>query len=195
MAVITAAKLTPDCNITLLKEQLLSLIDKDWLMHVNHKIYQGRWDVLPLRCQAENISAHPVLKAFAVQGAGPYANIDIAESCSELIALFDSFQTEVLSARLMRLAPGAQIHPHCDDKLSIEFHQARLHIPLKNNSGVTFTINESVIPMQEGELWYINAHQLHAVHNQGTEERINLVIDCHANDWLKQQIEAAKNCI
>jgi quercetin dioxygenase-like cupin family protein len=44
------------------------------------------------------------------------------------------------------------------------------------------------VPMRAGELWYINADQEHSVQNLGEEDRINLVMDCAANDWLYKAI-------
>jgi quercetin dioxygenase-like cupin family protein len=44
--------------------------------------------------------------------------------------------------------------------------------------------------MQEGELWYINADQVHWVENKGAEARINLVLDCVVNEQLKEQVYA-----
>ena len=44
--------------------------------------------------------------------------------------------------------------------------------------------------MEAGELWYFNADQIHEVYNRGGEDRINLVIDCVVNDWLREEILA-----
>jgi hypothetical protein len=53
-------------------------------------------------------------------------------------------------------------------------------------------VNDQLVPMVAGELWYMNADQIHSVENHGTEARINLVIDCEANAWLKESIDTAK---
>jgi hypothetical protein len=42
--------------------------------------------------------------------------------------------------------------------------------------------------MLNGELWYLNADAIHSVKHIGKEDRINLVIDCQVNHWLKQKI-------
>ena len=95
----------------------------------------------------------------------------------------------------MRLGSGASISPHRDDGLSIEYDLARLHMPITTNQDVVFKVNQQVIPMSQNELWYINADQTHSVDNQGTTDRINLVIDCIANDWLKQSIMSSNEQI
>ena len=195
MSPISAARLEPEFDSGLLQAQLTGLFENSWIEHVNQKDYQGPWHVLPLRCAAENIDAHPILQAFAIQQSGSYQNLPIIQNCTELLSLFDRLHTEVLSVRLMRLNSGAKIHPHCDNELSVEHQQARLHIPIKTNKGVTFKVNEHVLPMQAGELWYINAHRTHSVKNYGDQARINLVIDCKVNKWLQQQVHTAKHKI
>ena len=88
----------------------------------------------------------------------------------------------------MRLKAGAEIKPHRDHGLSIEFGEARLHLPIYTSESVRFYVNKKIIPMHAGELWYFNADQIHEVYNDGNEDRINLVIDCVANEWLCEQI-------
>lgn len=90
----------------------------------------------------------------------------------------------------MRLRAGGHIKPHSDHKLSMEFGEARLHLPVCGNQAVEFLVNRQPVPMNEGELWYINAHLKHEVINKGPEDRINIVVDCEVNDSLKARILA-----
>jgi hypothetical protein len=76
--------------------------------------------------------------------------------------------------------------------LSIEQGEARLHLSLQTNDKLHCIVNDQLVPMVAGELWYMNADQIHSVENHGTEARINLVIDCEANAWLKESIDTAK---
>ena len=46
--------------------------------------------------------------------------------------------------------------------------------------------------MRAGELWYFNADQMHEVHNRSDQDRINLVVDCGVNDWLRDAILASE---
>lgn len=88
----------------------------------------------------------------------------------------------------MRLAAGAAIKPHRDHGLGMAFGEARLHVPIHTSAAVSFLVDKQRIPMGAGELWYFNADQIHEVYNRGDEDRINLVIDCVVNDWLRDQI-------
>jgi quercetin dioxygenase-like cupin family protein len=69
--------------------------------------------------------------------------------------------------------------------LSIEDGCARIHIPVKTSSEVEFYLDGKRIEMNEGEAWYLNLNLPHRVENKSPNERVHLVIDCIANDWLR----------
>ncbi|WP_102796025.1 aspartyl/asparaginyl beta-hydroxylase domain-containing protein [Bowmanella denitrificans] len=178
-----------------LKKDVFRLHNAEWLPHVNQKDYQGSWDVLPLRCLAEHKSAHPIMQGFAVQTGDDWVNLPVLEQLSAILQVLSSLQCSIKSTRLMRLHAGAQIKPHRDLGLSIEYGEARLHIPILSNELLEFRVNNQLVPMREGELWYLNVDQTHQVLNRGDHERINLVIDCVANDWLKKKIQESSLCV
>lgn len=159
-----------------------------WVNHVNKTDYQGSWDVFPLRCQRQHLNAHPILKGFAIANGDDWENLPVMVQCPEIQDLFNQLLCPIKAARLMRLKAGAEIKPHRDHELSIEFGEARLHVPVHTSDAVSFLVNSKKIPMRAGELWYFNADQVHEVYNRGSEDRINLVIDCVVNDWLREQI-------
>lgn len=162
-----------------------------WVDHVNKNDYRGGWDVLPLRCQRQHLNAHPILQGFAIAEGDDWENLPVMAQCPEIQKLFAQLLCPIKAARLMRLKAGAEIKPHRDHELSIEFGEARLHLPIHTSDAVSFFVEGKKIPMQAGELWYFNADQVHEVYNRGSENRINLVIDCVANDWLCAQIQRA----
>ncbi len=159
-----------------------------WVDHVNKNDYAGRWDVMPLRCQRQHLNAHPILQGFAIAEGDEWENLPVMQQCPEIHKLFNQLHCPIKAARLMRLTAGAEIKPHRDHGLSIEFGEARLHVPIHTSSDVNFFVDNKKIPMRAGELWYFNANQVHEVYNRGSEDRINLVIDCVANKWLCEQI-------
>lgn len=162
-----------------------------WVDHVNKNDYVGRWDVLPLRCQRQHLNAHPLLQGFAIAGGDHWENLPVLDQCPVLAAIFKQLQCPIKSARLMRLKACSEIKPHRDHQLSIEFGEARLHLPIHTSPAVSFVVDNHIIPMRAGELWYFNADQMHEVHNRGAEDRIHLVIDCVADEWLCGQIRTA----
>lgn len=188
VAPISFAKLACAVHVAILQREVDQLVQDPWVDHVNKKDYQGGWDVLPLRCQRQHLNGHPILQGFAIAEGDDWENLPVLEHCPAIVAIFNQLQCPIKAARLMRLKAGAEIKPHRDNELSIEFGEARLHVPIHTSADVSFIVDNKTIPMRAGELWYFNADQVHEVYNRGSEDRINLVIDCVANEWLFEQI-------
>lgn len=64
----------------------------------------------------------------------------------------------------------------------------RVHVPIKSNSKVEFTIQseeyvedseKETIVMKEGEIWEIDNSKWHGVINKSDEDRIHLIVDWH----------------
>jgi hypothetical protein len=188
-SVIAFAHLTYSVSAADLQAEIQQLLQQAWVDHVNKQDYQGGWDVLPLRCQHQHLNAHPVLQGFAIAEGDEWEDLPVLAFCPIISAVLASLKCPVKSVRLMRLKAGAEIKPHRDHKLGIEHGEARLHMPIHTSDKVIFTVNDLRVPMAAGELWYINTDLIHAVINNGDQDRINLVIDCAANDWLREQIQ------
>jgi len=185
---VSFALVRPAENTTGLQEDILKLLAQPWADHVNKNDYQGRWDVLPLRCLRQHVTAHIVLQSFAIAEDDKWEDLPVLDRCPAIQSLLNYLQCPIKSARLMRLTAGAQIKPHRDPGLCMEQGEARLHVPIQTSDSVCFIVDQKIIPMRAGELWYFNADQLHEVYNRGDEDRINLVIDCVVNDWLREKI-------
>jgi hypothetical protein len=190
MTICSFALLGQVSDVQQMREELQLLLQMHWHAHVNQRDYQGGWDVLPLRCASDHLNAHGILQSFAIHPAQDWSNLPYLEQSPALLRFINELPYQVKSVRLMRLHPGAEIKPHCDQGLSLEHGEARLHLPLQTNDLLKFFVNEQWVPMQEGELWYINADQVHWVENKGAGQRINLVIDCAANQQLMDLVYA-----
>lgn len=185
---ISFARLDYNHSVGDLAVEIEQLLQHLWVDHVNQKDYRGGWDVLPLRCQRQHLDAHPILQSFAIADGEAWENLPLLAHYPTLAAVIAHLQCPVKAARLMRLKAGAEILPHRDAGLGIEYGEARLHMSIQTSREVLFYVNHQLVPMGAGELWYINADQIHEVYNRGAEDRINLVIDCVANEWLCQKI-------
>lgn len=175
-----------------LQKEIYHLLQGNWVDHVNQRDYQGGWDVFPLRCQRQHLDAHPILQGFAIADGNEWENLPALAQCPLISSVIAQLQCPVKAVRLMRLKAGAEIHPHRDAGLGVDYGEARLHMPIQTSDAVEFYVNHKRIPMEAGELWYINADQIHEVYNRGSEDRINLVIDCVANDWLRKKVYEGK---
>jgi hypothetical protein len=182
-----------DCQVSLsdLEADIALLLHQPWVTHVNRRDYQGDWEVLPLRCKREHANAHPILQGFAIESGDEWRDLPQLQKCPAIGALLAGLDCPLKAVRLMRLQAGAFIKPHRDDGLSIEYGEARLHLPIHYSNEILFKVDHQLIPMRAGELWYINVDREHEVRNHGQTDRINLVIDCIANDWLHEQIYSA----
>lgn len=174
--------------LSALQQDLQRLLSDGWVDHVNHRDYQGGWDVLPLRCEKQHQYAHPILQGFAIHEGEGWINLPALNFSPALLQCIAYLQCPIRSVRLMRLKAGSHIKPHRDQGLSLEHGEARLHLPLLTGEHVQFLVSGRRVPMQAGELWYINADQVHEVLNTGEHDRINLVIDCEVNAWLENLV-------
>jgi hypothetical protein len=91
----------------------------------------------------------------------------------------------------MRLTSGSQIKEHTDLELSVEEGTARIHIPVTTNAEVEFYLNRSRVVLAAGSAWYLRLSDPHSVVNKGSSDRVHMVIDAVANDWLKAMLESA----
>lgn len=186
--VVAFARLAVPVPLAALQADVAALRQREWLAHVNQRDYRGGWDVLPLRCQRQHAQAHPVLQGFAITDGDDWQDLPVLDACPGIRAVLGSLHCPLRAVRLMRLHAGAEILPHRDHDLGLDDGQARLHVPVRTSPDVRFLVAGLPMPMAAGELWYFNAALEHAVRNGGRDERIHLVVDCLANDWLHAAI-------
>lgn len=167
-----------------LQNDLIHIQPDEWIMHFNPTDYSGRWSVAPLRSAGG--SATMIYSSPLVEICRDTPLLDRCPYFQEVLATFDC---PMSSARLLQLYPGSIIKEHAD---SLQSNEERLHIPIQTNPDVHFLLNSKRIVMEEGELWWLDFRQMHAVRNEGQTPRIHLVLDCHRNDWLNTLIASAK---
>lgn len=162
-----------------LKEDVQRVMNSNWVDHYNHNDYDGKWTSIALMSangKSDNIYA------FNFDSKEITAT-EALNSCLYFKEILDSFHFEKAAVRLLNLSVGAQIKPHSDHCLGYEDGFFRLHIPIITNPDVIFILDDKRLIMNEGECWYINANFTHSVANNGSEDRIHLVIDGIRNDW------------
>lgn len=123
---------------------------------------------------------------------GSWANwIDapLLASCPHVSRIVETFRahTTVTLVRLLRLAPGGLLQEHVDPTLGLHVERSviRLTVPILTNEGVEFFLNDSLVPMQPGECWYLRLTDPHRVVNAGATERVHLSIDMIPNAWVR----------
>jgi quercetin dioxygenase-like cupin family protein len=188
MNILAHAVLPVTINISRLQQEVSGLLKSNWLPHYNSLHYTGDWNILSLRSPGGNTD-----NAYAeLMGNASYEDTLLLNEVPYVKELLQAIQADKMAVRLMNLKAGAVIKPHTDKELSFENGEARLHIPIFTNSRVQFILDGEQLVMNEGSCWYINANLTHSVANEGTTDRIHLVIDCKVNEWLQQLVHSER---
>jgi hypothetical protein len=177
---ISTLKLPFTFDVRATQEELRAFRSDEWEPHFNKDYYEGDWSGVALRAAA---NAHVAL--YPDPTVEQFVDTDALTKCPSVRSILERFVCETESVRFLRLGSGAVIREHRDYRLSIEDGVARVHIPVKTNPEVDFFLDGQRVEMAEGEAWYLNFNLKHSVRNNGSNERIHLVIDCKANDWLR----------
>ncbi len=172
-----------------LEEDLGRLRGCEWIEHFVKQNYDGDWSVIPLRAQAG--ATHPVMMIYSNPTAKAFADTPLLAHTPYFRELLAAFECPVEAVRLMRLGPGSIIKEHRDGDLAFERGTVRLHVPVTTNPHVEFLLNGSRVVMTPGSVWYLRLSDPHSVSNQGAADRVHLVIDALANDWLAAAFHAA----
>lgn len=183
---IKFAQLKQRFNVIQMQKEVHETESSLWKPHYNFSQYEGTWITLPLRSINGNIENSVSIQGSSLQRNMAYEDTPLLEKCGYLQSVINFFECEKLSVRLMKLNAGAIIKEHTDYEMSFEDGEARFHIPILSNPGVSFFIEDEKIPMKEGECWYLNLSLKHRVNNFGDKNRVHLVIDCKVNDWIKK---------
>ncbi len=166
-----------------MQQEVVRLEEGLWKDHYNRSNYEGSWSTLQLRSidgQFENnLAKHP-------GAVNTFKDTVLMSHCPYIKTVTDFFKIEKTAIRLMKLDAAAVIKPHSDPDLNYEEGEVRIHIPVITNPQVFFYIEDERLLMEEGSCWYMNVSLQHKVSNQGTTDRIHLVIDGFVNEWLTQ---------
>jgi hypothetical protein len=125
----------------------------------------------------------------------PFEDTEALTHCPTIAAFIRGLPTQVYLVRLLRLRPGARIKFHTDDVVFKNSRQIiRTHLPLSTNAqcelGIGWPLHAPApgyhvwnarlmgrFHLFPGFLWYTNVNALHSVWNEGTTDRIHLVVD------------------
>jgi hypothetical protein len=160
----------------------------DWIEHFGTDHYRGSWSVVPLRAPAH--ARDPIQMIFVDPACEQFADTTVLDGQPYFREILRAFQCPIESVRLMRLAPASEIKEHCDRDAALERGRARIHIPVVTNPQTSFYLNGSKVPMREGESWYLRLCDPHAARNDGSDDRIHLVIDAIVDAWLRRLLDA-----
>jgi len=157
-----------------------------WTRHFVRANYEGEWSAFALRAPLGE--THPIRLLNAGLHLREFTDCPALDATPYFRALLDQLHCPLRGVRLMRLAAGSTILEHTDPDLGIAEGFARLHVPIVTDSAVEFLLNRRPVTMLPGSLWYLRLSDPHSVANRGSRDRIHLVIDVEANDWLRDRL-------
>lgn len=164
----------------------LSLVNSDeWIFHPNVQAYSGLWEISSL------CSVSGDIKDIVAVENQEYIATKLLERSSYINTILNTFQTKIEAVRFMKLGANSIIKEHCDKGSCFEEGYARLHIPITSNDDVRFILSGENYKMKLGRCYYIDANNFHSVINNGNEDRVHLLIDCHVNEWLEKIFKKA----
>lgn len=176
-------------DVARLVADLHHLARAGWTQHFVKANYEGDWSAIPLRASAGE--THPIRQIYSDPAAKVFVDTPILDMTPYFREVLARFRCPLRSVRLMRLTPGSVIKEHCDHDLAAETGFARLHVPITTNPGVDFRLNGTRVVLEPGTAWYLRLSEPHSVANLGATDRVHLVIDAEANDWLLDLLDDA----
>lgn len=177
---LNAIRLNLNFDAAALQEDLARVAPEEWIAHYNPNDFEGDWGGVALHAiggRTENLRAAPGMQML-------YMPTPLLARCPAFQQVLSQFACPLGAVRLLRLAPGAIIREHCDDRMSPNEGEARLHIPVQTDPAVEFYLCGERVVMQSGECWFLNLSLPHRVENRSAVDRVHLVIDCGVNQWL-----------
>ncbi len=142
----------------------------------------------------------------------PYANI--LNSCSYFKEIFDSFETEITSFRLMRRKAHSSYGLHDDKDMGDDIKRFQIPIVTNDDSWLCVTHYDEIsegwteensytmedfgrrfkgrhdsYQLEPGTMYHFDVTKIHTLFNDGDTDRVTLLIDVKVNDWLLKFIE------
>ena len=172
-------------DVSALKQQVLGVPEVRWQ---GEKFRQQRYEVhkdtrtVSLVFDPDFRHTHPT-RMPALQIFEPYLRpilamaADYFDETQNGQALFDEFgMGYFVRANLVRMEAGGEITDHTDNNFSL-VHSHRIHIPILTNDQVGFSVGKETINMREGDVYEINNRRIHSVRNEGSDDRVHLIMD------------------
>jgi mannose-6-phosphate isomerase-like protein (cupin superfamily) len=102
----------------------------------------------------------------------------LPEARAAVFWLMARLQSERLGRVLInRMRSGSHIPPHVDIDKELAYYK-RYHLVLQGSEKSTFRVGNEIVRMDTGDIWYFDNTKEHECRNEGTTDRIHLIVDC-----------------
>ena len=186
-------------DISILNSVAANLDNMDF-KKVKTKYAKGGWDALSLHGYGNHpldILKPGVLKSSVnIDTKLQWTTLSVITTMKPILGMLKKLPCEFERVRFMRLEAGKVIGKHTDkiDK-DIGFDDGdiiRIHMPIRTNDNVVFTLYESTkdkngteYNLKTGHYYYTDVTKAHAVRNTSDIDRIHLVADCYSNEKMR----------
>ena len=187
-------------NDTSILNSVAANLDNMDFKKVKTKYAKGGWDALSLHGYGNHpldILKPGVLKSSVnIDTKLQWTTLSVITIMKPILGMLKKLPCEFERVRFMRLEAGKVIGKHTDkiDK-DIGFDDGdiiRIHIPIRTNDNVIFTLYENTKDkdgtehkLKTGHYYYTDVTKAHAVRNTSDIDRIHLVADCYSNEKMR----------
>ncbi len=184
------------CYDVALLEKELQEVEACYMPRFKSEKLSDVWTAIPLR----NPTGTPLQEGLQLKNAIrnrtmlPCKNTLFLEQLPYISSILDDiaalFRVDVGLVRISNVPGYKKIPRHKDgDLFDIDRGKVyRLHIPIVTGENVFFEISGNNYNLEAGRLYYTNVSKNHSVTNNGSMDRIHLVIDVLANSALRDHI-------
>lgn len=144
------------------------------------------WHALPLR----SVGGHKTRTDPGGPNLERYADTEYAPLVPYLHSVLKSIPGPLRTARLMALGKDTYGPNHFDNKYSIGWGIARLHLPVITLPEAVLIFGDNTYVLEPGSLWFGNFTRSHRVENSGTFTRVHLMTDVLVTDELLEWFPA-----
>lgn len=141
-------------------------------------LVQGRLCTLPYPIRNEEQQVYSSEQEQLIQSVNP-----IIEEVSKYFPNLVKVRGEIVN-----LYPGKQLTLH-QDIYWFHKHSRRIHIPLCTNDNCRQIFEDREYHLEVGKVYEINNRILHSAYNQGSEDRVHIILDLMTNEKIKEALD------
>jgi len=174
-----SVKLPLHFDVEALQTDLARIGPAEWSRHYASDDYEGEWSGVALRTVGGMPGLFPMMAPPEL-----FAPTAVLLRCPYFQQVITEIRFPLTAVRLLKLDAGSRILEHHDDRVGFADGQVRLHIPIVTHPAVDFRLEGEPVVMREGECWYLDLTRNHRCDNRSDIDRVHLVLDGVANDWI-----------
>jgi len=77
---------------------------------------------------------------------------------------------------ITKIPPGGKIAPHVDESWHAKYYNTKLYVVLQSNPQCLNRVEDDLVAMAPGDVWYFDNTKEHEVVNDGQDDRMTLIV-------------------